>query len=398
MGVNASAGPNPGPFLLPRPSLSELIDLLRTRGYTLMGPQVVDAAVSLQPIDSAEQLPKGVRDEQNGGSYRLVEGDPELSFEYVVGPDGPKRFFFPSELLLFKFHVEGDQFVLDAVPPEPPKLALVGVRPCELAAIEVQDRVFGLDDPRTFRCESESWYTQARRQCLLIAVNCTRPSGTCFCASWGTGPEAKQGFDLAMTELRNGFVVQVGSERGEALIDALPVREPTDPEAELAELKLQRASERMGRQLETDGVKELLDQNIDHPVWDEVAQRCLSCGNCTMVCPTCFCSTVTDSTDLSGKEITRTRRWESCYTHQFSYLTTGPHRNTIGGRYRHWLRHKVGTWWDQFGMSGCIGCGRCITWCPVGIDLTEEIPRIRRYQAPALPGHPATVKDQVTIS
>jgi ferredoxin len=289
--------------------------------------------------------------------------------------------------------VEGDQFVLDEVAPQPPKLALLGVRPCELAAINVQDRVFGLNDHRTFRCESESYYTAVRRQCLLIAVNCTHPGGSCFCSSWGTGPEAKKGYDLVLTELRNGFVVGVGSERGAALIEQLPVRPPTDPEVELAELKLQRAREQMGRQLETKGVRQLLDQSIDHPVWDDVAKRCLSCGNCTMVCPTCFCSSVTDSTDLSGQQITRTRRWESCFTHQFSYLTNGPHRNTISGRYRHWLRHKLGTWWDQFGTSGCVGCGRCITWCPVGIDLTEEIPRIRQHQVPDLTGQPALGKD-----
>jgi ferredoxin len=295
----------------------------------------------------------------------------------VVGPDGPKRYLFPAELKLFDFRVRDEQFVLEAVSPEVPKLAFLGVRPCELAAIKVQDRVFGVREPGMFRCESESWYTQAREQALFIAVNCTRPGGTCFCASWGTGPQATEGFDLALTELRDGFVIEVGSERGREIIERLPVREPNGTELELAELKLERARERMGRQLKTDDVKELLDRNIEHPHWDKVAGRCLSCGNCTMVCPTCFCCTVEDSTHLDGDIITRTRHWESCYTHQFSYITTGPERNTIRGRYRHWLRHKLATWWDQFGMSGCIGCGRCITWCPVGIDLTEEIPAIR---------------------
>jgi sulfhydrogenase subunit beta (sulfur reductase) len=367
---------------LPRLALEDLIRLLRSQGYTVIGPTMLDAAVCMRPIESADQVPRGVRDQQNGGIYRLIEGDPELRFEYVVGPDGPKRYLFPPSLPLSQFHVRGDRFVLDAGPPQVPKLAFLGVRPCELAAVKVQDRVFGMDDPRTFRCESESWYTQARQQSLFLVVNCTSPSGTCFCASWGTGPEATEGFDLALTELRNGFVVKLGSENGVALVQELPVREPTGPELELAELKLQRAAEHMGRRLETDGIKELLGQNIEHPRWDDVAGRCVSCGNCTMVCPTCFCSSVTDSTDLSGEEVTRTRRWESCFTHQFTYLVTGPHRNTILGRYRHWLRHKVCTWWDQFGMSGCVGCGRCITWCPVGIDLTEEIARIRD-QSPA---------------
>ncbi len=362
---------------LPRSALNELIGVLRQQGYTVLGPTIRHHAVSLQPIDSAQDLPRGINDEQNGGHYRIIEGDPDLSFEYVVGPDSPKSYLFPAKLPLFQFHVADGTFILDETQPEVPRYAMIGVRPCDLAAIRVQDRVFGIDDPNTFRCESETWYRQARQQALFIAVNCTSPSGTCFCMSWGTGPQATEGFDLAMTELREGFIVCAGSDRGHSLITQLPVRPPVAAELELAELKLERAREQMGRHLETHGIKELLDQELEHPEWNDVARRCLSCGNCTMVCPTCFCCTVTDSTYLKDSRVTRTRYWESCYTHQFTHTVSGPERNTIRGRYRHWLRHKLSTWWDQFGTSGCIGCGRCITWCPVGIDLTEEITRIR---------------------
>jgi ferredoxin len=365
-------------FFLPRPALDDLIQLLRQQGYTVLAPTVVNQTVSLQPIEGAGQLPKGLRDEQDGGHYRLVPGDPALTFEYVVGANGPKGHLFPSHLRLVTFHVEGDNFVLDEGSPQPPKLAILGVRPCELAAIRVQDRVFGVDRPEAFRCESETWYTQTRQHALLLAVNCTQPGGTCFCGSWGTGPAATEGFDLALTELRTGFLVEVGSQRGAVLVNQLPLREPTEAELELASLKLQRACERMGRQLDTEGIKELLEAELEHPEWDEVARRCLSCGNCTMVCPTCFCCTVSDSTYLADQQATRTRQWESCYTLQFTYTTTGPERSTIRGRYRHWLRHKLCTWWDQFGTSGCVGCGRCITWCPVGIDLTEEVARLRK--------------------
>jgi sulfhydrogenase subunit beta (sulfur reductase) len=365
-------------MFLPRPALADLIQVVRSQGYTVLAPVVRHHAMSLQPIESADELARGLRDEQDGGRYRLTAGDPQLSFEYVVGADGPKTYLFPPTLPLFAFHVEGDQFVFDEGLPRVPKLAFLGVRPCELAAIAVQDRVFGVTGRALPRCESEGWYAEARRDALFLAVNCTRPGGTCFCGSWGTGPQATQGFDLAMTELRSGFVIEVGSLRGRMLAESLPVREPTEAELELAELKLQQARQQMGRQLATAGLKELLEENLEHPEWNEVAGRCLSCGNCTMVCPTCFCCTVSDETYLGRKEVARTRQWESCYTHQFTYTTTGPERNTIRGRYRHWLRHKLGTWWEQFNTSGCVGCGRCITWCPVGIDLTEEIPRIRQ--------------------
>lgn len=367
---------------LPREALGQLTKLLRTQGYTVIGPRAENGVISFGPLgehdsDSGPRLPTGLRDEQDGGRYRLLPGDPQLAFEYVVGPGSPKQFFFPANQRLFQMHIQGDDFVLDAGPPQVPKLAFIGVRPCELAAIVVQDKVFGMNDPGTMRCESETYYTETRRQCFIVAVNCVRPGGTCFCVSMGTGPSATGGYDLALTELRAGFVVHVGTEKGAEVAGALPLREPTGPELELAELKMQRAREHMGRTLDLTGLKEALEKSAEHPQWDDVAKRCLSCGNCTMVCPTCFCSTVTDNTSLDGKLLTRTRQWESCYTHQFSYTTAGPVRNTIRGRYRHWLRHKLCTWHEQFGCSGCVGCGRCITWCPVGIDLTREAERIR---------------------
>jgi ferredoxin len=366
-------------MFLPKEQMEALVHRLSELGYSVVGPRRMGDVISMQPVKHAAELAHGVRDEHDGGRYRLVEGDGDMFFEYVVGPDGPKRYLFPPQQRLVTLHIEGERFVMDAGPPQPPKLAFVGLRPCELEAIKVQDRVFGFNDPTTFRCESETYYCETRRNALLVVVNCTRPGGTCFCDSMGTGPQAKGGFDLALTELRAGFVMEVGSEKGQALAASLPVREVSPAELELADLKLQRARHSMGRQLPTKGMVDLLKRSIDHPRWDEVAKRCLSCGNCTMVCPTCFCSTVTDSTVLDDKHSTRTRQWESCFTHQFSYTTPGPVRNSIRGRYRHWMRHKLCTWWEQFGTSGCVGCGRCITWCPVGIDLTQEVAAIRGH-------------------
>lgn len=369
---------------LPKSELNSLVQGLREEGFTVVAPVIVEGVVMLRPITDASQMARGVRDQQDGGQYRLEDGDPDLYFEHVVGPDSPKRFFFPPQQRLFSIHIEGERFVMDEGQPQPPKLAFIGVRGCELAAIRVQDRVFGIQQQQqTFRCESEVYYHQTRQQSFIVAVNCTRPAGTCFCVSWGTGPEAKDDYDLAMTELGAGFVIRAGSEKGRRLLEALPVIDVSAEELELEQLKLRDAAEHMGRKLDTGRVKELLDRSIEHPRWDEVAQRCLSCGNCTMVCPTCFCSTVVDSDDLATGQVTRTRQWESCFTHEFSYTTQGPERRSTRAQYRHWLRHKLCTWWDQFDTSGCTGCGRCITWCPVGIDLTEEVAAIRERSQPA---------------
>jgi Fe-S-cluster-containing hydrogenase component 2 len=149
----------------------------------------------------------------------------------------------------------------------------------------------------------------------------------------------------------------------------------------------------MGRKIDTVGIKELLYSNYEHPRWDQVAARCLSCANCTMVCPTCFCTTVEDVTDLSGEHAERWRKWDSCFTANFSYIHGGNIRATVKSRYRQWMTHKLATWIDQFGESGCVGCGRCITWCPVAIDLTEEVRAIRESEAPRVAGAPEQDRD-----
>jgi ferredoxin len=383
-------------FFLPHDGLEDLVALLTARGYTIIAPVLRDEVVRLAPIKDVGQLARGVRDLQEAGSYAIEPGEQGLMFEYAGSPDSPKRFLFPPAQRLYQLHVEGEHFVLDEGPPPPPKLAFLGMRPCDLASVQVFDKVFAIDDPQTMRCETESYYEEARREALVIAVNCTRPGGTCFCVSMGGGPEAAEGYDLALTELRAGFVVRVGSQRGGELMSHLSARTPTSAELELAELKMARAREHMGRKLNTQGLKEQLDRMIEHPHWDDIAKRCLSCGNCTMVCPNCFCSTVTDSTEVGDARVTRHRHWSSCFTHQFSYTTAGPVRNTIRGRYRHWMRHKLSTWEEQYGCSGCVGCGRCITWCPAGIDITEEARRLQEAEplTSTGPSAPAVAKEK----
>ena len=262
-----------------------------------------------------------------------------------------------------------------------PRFAFLGVRACELHAIAIQDRVF-LEGPWV-----DATYAARRRDCLLIAVNCGVPGGTCFCASMGTGPQADAGFDLALTELldadSHAFLVETGSDAGARWLDRVPHRAATPAELAAAAAVSARAAQGMGRSLDTEGIKELLQGNPHHPRWDDVAARCLTCGNCTMVCPTCFCTTVEDRGDLTGTFAERVRRWDSCFTLDFSYLHGGSVRNTARSRYRQWMTHKLAHWIDQFGTSGCVGCGRCITWCPVGIDITAEAAAIRAAPQPA---------------
>lgn len=360
-----------------RDRLDALFDALRSHGYRIIGPTVRDDAIVYDDIDSVADLPEGWGDEQDGGSYRLHRRDDQALFRYAVGPTSWKRFLFPprSRLWTADRRDDGEGFVVTPEPDEHARFAFVGVRACELHAIAIQDRVF-LGEAHT-----DSIYASRRADALFVAVQCGSPSGTCFCVSMDTGPRARSGFDLALTELLDGgehrFVIEVGTDRGAEILASMEHAAASPDDLARAESVTERAAAHMGREMDTAGIESLLEGNLEHPRWDEVASRCLSCANCTLACPTCFCHDVEDVTDVSGDHAERWRRWDSCFTVDFSYLHGGSVRTSGMSRYRQWLTHKLGTWHEQFGTSGCVGCGRCITWCPVGIDLTAEVRALR---------------------
>ena len=243
------------------------------------------------------------------------------------------------------------------------------MRACELAAIAIQDRVF--QGGRYVNTE----YAARRANIFLVAVNCGDPASTCFCTSLDTGPRARRGYDIALTELVDGrheFLAEPGSDSGAALLAYLPSRPATAADWQAAEAVATRAAAQIHRRLPAEGLKEALQQHPEHARWEDVGARCLACANCTDVCPTCFCTTIDDHSDLDGQGAERVRRWDSCFDGDFSYVHGGAVRTQTRSRYRQWMTHKLANWWDQFGTSGCVGCGRCIAWCPAGIDLTAE--------------------------
>ena len=354
--------------------LDALIAVLGELGYDTRGPVVRNGAIMPGVVAGVADFPVGHHDEQAPGHYRLEHHDDETVFGWAVGPGSWKAELFPPIQELWCATVNADDVSFTEPDLLSTAIAIIGARPCELAALHVLDRVLR-DGSRP-----DQRYTARRDGAFVVVAECGTPAATCFCTSMGTGPGADVGFDLALTELDNGdghrFVVRVGTERGAEVLAQLSTTEATPPDLEARSQTLTTAVEAMTRVLPVEGLAALLARNIDHPRWDEVAKRCLSCGNCTLVCPTCFCSDVRDTTTLSG-EIHRQRSWASCFDLDHSYLHGGPVRASTSSRYRQWLTHKLSTWWDQFGTSGCVGCGRCIAWCPVGIDLTEEATAIR---------------------
>jgi ferredoxin len=354
--------------------LDALIRILGALGYDTMGPVVRDGAIMPGPVSGVADLPVGYRDEQAPGHYRLRQTEDEAVFSWAVGPGSWKAELFPPTQELWRARVDGEEVAFTQ--PENPvaPMAVIGARPCELAALAVLDRVMRnneVADPR---------YAARRDGAFVVVAECGVPAATCFCTSMGTGPGAEGGFDLALSELGEGdrrhFVVRVGTERGAEVLSLLATATATAENLEERDRMLTKAADAMQRHMDTDGLPGMLARNLEHPRWDEVAERCLACGNCTLVCPTCFCSTVYDTTDLDGT-IIRERSWASCFELAHSYLYSGPVRVSRRSLYRQWMTHKLSTWWDQFGTSGCVGCGRCIAWCPVGIDITEEATAIR---------------------
>ena len=357
-----------------RAGVGALIDALAGRGWRVLGPRVRDGAIVYDEVAGLDDLPAGWTDRQEPGRYRLERRDDAALFGYAVGPQSWKRFLHPPIELLWRARKEGDGFAIAGAEEDGRKFAFLGVRACELAAIAIQDRVF-MNGPYP-----DSAYGKRREDNFFVAVNCGEAGGTCFCVSMKTGPKAEAGFDLALTELIEGerqrFVVEVGSAAGAEVLTTMPHEKASPEETEAAEAVVARTASRMGRKLETDGLKELLQGNPEHPRWDEVAKRCLTCANCTMVCPTCFCTTIVDVSALDGTA-ERMRKWDSCFSQDFSYIHGGSVRKETKSRYRQWMTHKLASWIDQFGTSGCVGCGRCISWCPVGIDITEEAAAMR---------------------
>jgi sulfhydrogenase subunit beta (sulfur reductase) len=361
--------------LLDPDALDALVHALADRGYRVLGPTVREGAIVYDDLPSAAALPIGVGDAQAPGSYRLHRRDDEARFGFAVGAHSWKQFLLPPRLRLWRSRRTDDGFEVDsAVETAPRPLAFVGVRGCELSAIRIQDRVF------TGGQYVDADYAGCREHVFIVAVDCFEPADTCFCTSMGGGPRIEADCDIALSELLDGdhrFLARAGSPRGAELLREIPRRAATAPDELAAIAATDRAAARMTRSVDSTDLRDLLARNLENPRWDQVAERCLTCGNCTMVCPTCFCTSVEEVSDLAGSEAERVRVWESCFSVDHSYLHGGSVRTSPRSRYRQWLTHKFGTWHDQFDSSGCVGCGRCVSWCPVGIDVTEELAAIR---------------------
>jgi ferredoxin len=355
--------------VLDRAGLDQLVAVLTAGGYRVVGPTVRDDAIVLAELESGAQLPDGWGVEAAPGTYRLRRRADAAVFAHSAGPQSWKQFLHPPRQALWSSDGADGSYAEPV--EEPVRYAFLGVRACDLAAIATLGTVLGDG------AHPSSSFTRRREGLFVVAAGCTEPGGLCFCASMGTGPAPGPGYDLALTErideAGHRFVVETGSPAGERVLAEVTHRVATDAELADARAAVAAAADAMGRAMPAGDIRALLRDSRESPHWQDVADRCLTCGNCTMVCPTCFCTTTEDVTDLTGEHVERSERWASCFELDFSYVHGGSVRTSGASRYRQWITHKLSSWHDQFGGSGCVGCGRCIAWCPVGIDITAEV-------------------------
>lgn len=358
-------------YFLPHTQLQMLIDTLQKSGFSCVGPQVRDGAIVYDEINNVDQLPWGIRDYQSPGEYRLENISENKAFAFSNGAQAIKPILFkPQEIVWKVMRDNNGKLTFQPGNAFEKPVAIIGARACDIAGMTVQDKVF-LDPKNT-----DSRYQSRREQLFVVAVNCIYASNNCFCVSAGTGPKVKNNFDIAMTEIDDGFIVEIGTHRGFDIINQLQLISSHLMQEKTAQENEEKAAVTQTKKIPLNnsrGLRDLLMSNLDHPRWDDVANRCLSCGNCTSVCPTCFCHSEAEKPSLDGSASEHHSEWDSCFNEGHSYFGGKVLRDDTKKQYRQWLTHKVGTWWDQFDTSGCIGCGRCVTWCPVGIDLTEEL-------------------------
>jgi formate hydrogenlyase subunit 6/NADH:ubiquinone oxidoreductase subunit I len=361
-------------FILdPDSGLDALVHTLAVDGYRVVGPRMRDGVIVYDDVAHGDDLPTGVTVQQSAGRWRLTTDDRPTRFAWTPGAESWKRFVFPAHQEVLRVRRVDGSFV-STRPPSPDRpLALFGARDCEVRALDVLDRV--LLDP----AHPDPRYGERRADTFVVAVTCGEPSATCWCTSMGGGPQPRAGYDIRLTEVIDGghrLIADAGTDRGRELLIRINVPVATKADHTAADTVAERATSAMPARLPGADIPSLM-AGMHHPHWDVVAARCLSCANCTMVCPTCFCSTLSDTAALgadhaAGADTVRVQEWASCFQLDHSNLAGRPVRATTLSRYRQWLTHKLQTWPEQFGTLGCVGCGRCTTWCPAGIDLVEE--------------------------
>jgi len=341
--------------------LRALFDAVKNYVSVVVGYRVSGDAVGFGPVESLESLPLGLEDSQAPGAYRLSRGS---SGFFRHSHASPKYWL---HLPVQEVFTVLEDYAVDIARYDTYSAALFGIKPCDLVSMEVLDRILKNDD---------SYWSRRSKIELVVVEECTVPGATCFCGSIGTGPSASTGFDIAYARLSNGIIFKYGSEKGLRILEKLELTEVSEEDVAEYERAIARAGELTRYLPPPSEISKSLERSVsDTSFWKEVSSRCVGCTNCNMVCPTCFCTEFVDQIEPSGRA-KRVRQWFGCLSHTYGQVAGTHYRPELYMRYRHFVLHKFLFYPKQVGLVGCVGCGRCITWCPVGIDLREVVSKV----------------------
>ncbi|MEM4513481.1 MAG: 4Fe-4S dicluster domain-containing protein [Ignisphaera sp.] len=336
--------------------IKEFVGIADIVGYKVFGGSVIWGSIS-----DVNDLPLNVSDIQGPGFFRITKG---TRFRHSVA--SPKVFLNPSEQLLLMVFRNYD---VESVVGEIPRVVLFGIKPCDVKSIEVLDSILG----------NHPLYAKARKAIAGIVVEeCLEPGETCFCGATDSGPNAGKGFDISYAKVNeNSVIFRYGSNLGKRIIDELGLKEAERDIVEEYVRLVENAKTKTVSKIPkvVDVQKALYNCIEDISIWAMLSKNCVGCGNCNYVCPTCFCLEFEDEI-VDERYAKRVAKWIGCLTYTYGQVAGGHFRPQLYMRYRHFVLHKFLFYPKQIGLLGCVGCGRCITWCPLGVDLRKTLSEI----------------------
>lgn len=308
----------------------------------------------------------GPVEEEGIVSFRRLATPEEIKLDYQNSKKPPKEVLFPQTEMMFHYEKGEGRIRLESTEEVEEDRALFGVRPCDVRALALLDLVFDAPDYK------DLYYANKREKTTIVALGCNLPLSTCFCTAFGGSPFFKEGADLFLTDIGDWYLAEALTPKGEKLLDEEFFQKATKADLRAAAKVKKKALARMAPPPELDGLKEKLDTMIDSTFWDRLHEKCLGCGVCTFLCPTCHCFDIVDEALDSRGE--RVRNWDSCMFPIYTLEASGHNPRPSGReRWRQRLMHKFDYFPAIYGEFQCVGCGRCVINCPVNLDIRKVI-------------------------
>lgn len=330
--------------------------ILDKRDFENFLKDLMDAGDLFAPV----QLTEGV------SVFKKIDHPGEVSLSQLVPQKSAKEVFFPQSEVMFHYQIAGNQGATVSEQKIERERILLGARPCDIEAIAIIEKVFTGED------YTDVYFLEKRKKTTIITLSCNHPLTTCFCASTGGGPFRREGSDLFLTDLAQSYLVELLTEKGQTFSKNRFFRKASLQEIDTVRELDAKARKKVNGSIPVEGIEKQLDLMVESPFWDRIHEKCIGCGVCTFLCPTCHCFDITDeAAPLKGE---RVRNWDSCLFPVYSLETSGHNPRPTGReRTRQRLMHKFNYYPKNFGRMACVGCGRCILYCPVQFDIREAI-------------------------